>query len=244
MKMIRTKLCLLALAGFAVTAQASIDFITIPTGTAPNEVPGSPGPYSMGQEFTVNGAGIVVTALGAYDDGDPNSFATAALPVNVGIYAVTGPNAGQLVTTIATFTGAGSGTADGTVLFQSIAPTALGPGQYVIAASGYSGLGQGFEVFGNTAHPPYQGGGAWTFNDGGGVLSLGSSVGFPSLNLVYPVVNIDNSGAQPQYAAGDFQFTAAVPEPSTFMEGALLLLPFASGTLRQLRKSRSAGQAV
>ena len=64
------KLCLtaLALAGFSLAAQASIDFITIPAGTVPNDVAGSPGPYSMGQEFTVGGAGIVVTALGAFDD--------------------------------------------------------------------------------------------------------------------------------------------------------------------------------
>jgi hypothetical protein len=185
------------------SAKSQVDFITIPTGTAPNEPSGSPGPYTLGQAFTVTGPGIVVTSLGAYDDDNPNSFPTAH-PVQVGIFSA---SSGLLVTPEVSFTGAGSGTADGDVLFQAITPVRLAPGEYVIAASGYSGSGQGYEVFGNSAH----GTPTWTFNSDGGILTLGSSLTLQSSSLTYPT-KPDNSGTPPQYAAGDFQYQTAVPD--------------------------------
>jgi hypothetical protein len=209
----------------AISAKSQTDFITIPTGTAPNELAGSPGPYTLGQEFTVGGPGITVTSLGAYDDNSANSFAAALLPVNVGIFAVGGPNSGKLITPEVSFTSSASGVADGDVLFHSIVPVYLAPGKYVIAASGYSGLNQGYEVFGNTAHPPYSTP-PWTFNSDGGLLGLNASVNVIGSGFAYPVVVIDDTGAQPQYAAGDFQFAAGmVPDGSS----TLLLLLTACG---------------
>jgi hypothetical protein len=42
-----------------------------------------------------------------------------------------------------------------------------------------------------------------------------------------------------RYDAGTFEFSA-VPEPTTLIAGALLLLPFGASTLRILRRNRVA----
>jgi hypothetical protein len=205
------------------SVNAQVDFITIPAGTAPNGPALLPNVYTflLGQEFYVGGSGIWVTSLGAYDDDDPNSFASASLPVEVGIFSCGGDNAGQLVTPIATFTDSSSGVASGDVLFQSITPVYLAPGGYVVTALGYSGLGMGCEVFGDAAYPPYDSATPWVFNDGGGILGLsGLTMMFLPISqaaLIYPSGPgcYFSPSTQPEWAAGNFQFQLAVPPEIT-----------------------------
>jgi hypothetical protein len=202
------------------TAQspATFEFIAIPSGTLPNEpAPNSPGNYpadELGQTFIVGGTGIWVTSLGAYDADNPSSFASNSIPVQVGIYALSGTNAGQLVTPVANFTGAGSGVAVGDVLYQSITPVFLSPGTYVVAASGYGGANTGYEGLGNTAHPPYFVP-PWSFNTGGGAITPGGAPFLNSQSLVYPIGYNVAGNAQPQWAAGNFQFQTTQPPSAT-----------------------------
>lgn len=163
----------------------------------------------MGQNFAVGGLGIWVTALGAYDDDNLISFGSAKVPVTVGIFNNVAPNRGQLVTSVATFTGSGSGVVDGDVLYQAITPVYLAPGSYCIATAGYSGVGSGYEEFGNSAHPPYSPTPPWTINTSG-VITLGDvNYNRPIGTLVYPDLN---SGPANSFAAYSFRYQVATSE--------------------------------
>jgi hypothetical protein len=71
----------------------------------------------------------------------------------------------------------------------------------------------------------------------------GNSVTFEAGNSgdLYFTINDDASGADYSDNSGrlDVQLTV-VPEPTTMIAGALLLLPFGASTLRILRKTRTA----
>jgi hypothetical protein len=92
---------------------------------------------------------------------------------------------------------------------------------------------------------------------------LGSSVGRPDVpaladvtlasgftaNLLFevwdgtgyvPLLNIPNNGLYTEYSFWGGFYSAPVPEPTTMIAGALLLLPFGASTLRMLRRNRTA----
>lgn len=66
-----------------------------------------------------------------------------------------------------------------------------------------------------------------------------STTGYKALNA--NIVGIDKVQLTSDgwWVMDDFAYTAAVPEPTTVIAGALLLLPFGASTLRMLRKSRT-----
>jgi hypothetical protein len=243
----------------AISARASIvpvfDYGTTPSGNQGG------GPYLLGLSFAVN-TPITVTALGAFDSGALGFSSSDA--VQVGIYeysggSVSGGSASvpgstlTLVTPIVTFSGSqGTLPNQDESEFSAIAATTLSPGNYVVMASDYTqntSLGNDDYNTGNTSSSPI------VFNPLGGTLSL-NPVGIwtrsgATLGAGY-TINYQEDGQsggfgfdpatggyygphpQPTYAAGTFAI--AVPEPTSIIAGALLLLPFGASTLRILRK--------
>ena len=74
------------------------------------------------------------------------------------------------------------------------------------------------------------------------VNDINGSVGFSS--MIMQAYNFGDTATFPNVNSADYTAhwanTAAVPEPSTVVAGAILLLPFGVSTLRILRKSRKA----
>ena len=181
---------------------------------------------SLGLTFTVKQP-IYITALGAFDNGDVANLAgvdPAYGGVGVGIYT----SAGTLVTPLVMFTAITAVTQVHGDAFQNIAPTELSPGSYVVVAyndKNYNSQG----VDPNLTS---------TMNTGGGLIlftkppQYGYGYSFPTIIDTWAPIGPAN-----RYDAGTFM---AVPEATTMIAGALLLLPFGASTLRMLRKSRKA----
>ena len=219
-----------ALAGTmcATTSVASIAFA--PTGTV--IVPGEP----SGNDalfFTPN-VNITVTDLGYYD-GVTHSHA-------VGLYEVTsvvgnplnynGTVSGVLgSTTLTSVTGnllastiiaPNAGSLVNNFRYNAITPVTLVAGQLYAVDGYYSG-------------PPDQ-----------GVYATGGTGADPSITFKYYLWDYAATGPDlplntytPPILGPNFQFSA-VPEPTTMIAGALLLLPFGASTLRMVRKHRTA----
>lgn len=171
---------------------------------------------SLGLDFDVNSP-IVVTQLGAFNDGDPNLLAgvSGGLGVTVAIYdRVTQTQVGQEVT----FTPSNPGTQVNGDAFLPVVPFTLEAGfQGSIVA--FNDPNYNSEGSPNTTSVTDDGGGAISFV-GGGRYSFSSSITFPQTA---------DGGPANRYDAGTFQF---VPEP-----GSLALLGV-GGLAALLRRSR------
>jgi hypothetical protein len=207
--------------GFVGTANAAVDYGTIafdnPNGIIGNRNDGSK--MSVGMEFTANSA-FTVTSLGAFDDGK-NGFSGT---VNVAIYNVASP-ATALIS--ANFNGTGYNYV-GSSAFQDVTDVTLGSGTYMIVA--YYDTTK--DKFASTSFAPYKTSHPWTFNDGNGLFTLGSSFFRSGTGLKYPTTDL---GKQDAYAAGTFGFSP-VPEASVFAvagAGMLGLVYFGRGFVRR-----------
>jgi hypothetical protein len=195
---------------------------------------------NLGLGFYAN-QNITISALGAFDNGVIGNLAGAngSSGVTVQMYQITGWNpsatlaagtaTGQPVGSPITFSPSSPGTQINGDAFksQSIALTA---GNYycVVAFNDINYNSQG-------GPNPYT-----TLNSFGGAITFehytlydsgASGIAFPTT-----IDNWGGGGPTDRYAAGTF----AVPEPTTMVAGALLLIPFGLGTLRSLRQIRAA----
>jgi len=79
-----------------------------------------------------------------------------------------------------------------------------------------------------------------TLNSVLGVLNSYNSVAFGDLEVMRAYAYVGDEGALSGSVDIDSITVTSVPEPTTMIAGALLLLPFGASTLRILRKSRAA----
>ncbi len=182
---------------------------------------------NLGLDFTVNQT-ISVTALGAFDDGNPADLVgTRANGVTVGIYSL---STSSLVAPSVLFTPANFGSQVNGDAFLAVTPFNLGPGKYTVVSLNdpnfNSGLGAGpTNVTLNT------GGGSINFNvptalsryDSGTTLDLPGTVA--------------NYMPVPRFAAGTFEFEPT-PEPNSLFLLCSSLV--AGGFLGLCRRRRSA----
>jgi len=216
----------LALAG---NTSASFQFVSVPLGTVGNEPSGSPGPYSWNLYFDV-ASPVTITSLGAFDSGSDGVFVST---VSVAIFDA---DTGQMVGSPISFTTADPGVLDGGFRYKSLGGgITLAAGFHgIVSAFGHSGMSSAYEPFGNLNHanPP-----ATAFDDGAGLLSnLGSFRYQPQASGFTIPGSTAGYRATPEVAAGSFQFVSAIPEPSTYIASALLLLPFGIQAIRRIRK--------
>lgn len=170
---------------------------------------------ALAEDFTVNST-ISVSALGVY-----NSGATGSIPgtLTVAIFS----SSGSQVTPTLTFSG--TCVLTGGDCFMNLASAVnLGPGNYSITTSGWGGSvldGNANCVTGCPGTPgaPYT---PPTLNTDGGLISF-TGIGFsatPGLAYLAPVSPYPAN----EFNAGSFQFSSAVPEPSSVVGVSLGLL--------------------
>ena len=178
----------------------------------------------LGMDFTVN-TSIVVTALGAFDNGDPSRLAGVnGNGVTVGIFNL---GTGLQVGSSAYFDQFGSYTQILGDAFQTVASFILTPGDYSIVAVDDRNYNQGYFGGSNVYQVTNNLGGAITFGGPSRYDSI-SSLGIPS--------TIDGQPAN-RYGAGTFM-ASAVPEPATW---AMMILGFFGvGFMAYRRKASSA----
>ena len=206
--------------GLAISALAACQASAIVAysnqGVVANESStGGNGPYALGNDFTVNQA-ISVTAIGAFLGGGSSMVAS----VPVAIYNIT-LNAIVAGTTV-TFASGSSGDfqANGSA-FRNITPVTLLAGDvYSIVAANY---GQGGAPYWWN-HSPV--GTTPTFNDGGGLITMGGGRYSPGTTLTLPGTLVGETPGIPTYGAGTFEFTALtpVPEVETFAIASVSML--------------------
>jgi hypothetical protein len=164
-------------------------------------------PIALGLEFTVNST-VVVTALGAFDATIGGSGSGFGSPVQVGIYSEASQT---FVSPTVTFSGT-VGTAVDSYRFQPISSLTLNPGTYMVVAAGYGlATAPDWNTYGTgLTSSPIQ------FNTGGGALSAGRSLYNASDpgGQLEPVATVD-SGPNPQYGAGSFQYTTSTGSGAT-----------------------------
>lgn len=190
-----------------------------------NNVGGNQGYSGVGLEFTVNSP-ITVTALGFYDSGSPGS--------------ITGPLTADLMTlggtvlASQTFSNASGTLVNGGYLFNSITPVSLAAGNYFLM--GYGPTSYDWE------HNSHEGGNPDTFT-GGGLVSFVQAVWGGGSDVPGTVpTNTFGPTAPDFFSSANMEFSAAVPEPSTW---AMLLLGFAGiGYMAYRRKSKLALMAA
>lgn len=186
---------------------------------------------SLGLNFTVN-APIVVTALGAFDNGLTANLAGAdgSSGVTVGIYNDTTK---LLVGSTVLFTASSFGTQNNGDAFKAISPLAL------TAGTTYTVVAFNDDDF-NTQGNPNSG---TIENTGGGRITFDTppEYSYPVSSIVFPTFPdvVNGIGPSDRYDAGTFAF-APVPEPTTIISAALMLLPFGASTLRILRRKQVA----
>jgi hypothetical protein len=181
-----------------------------PTGNYGNST--GPNVYSVGMDFTVGSAGIIVTQLGAFDNNQDGLTAG----VTVAIYRTSN----QQVMGSASFAAGTGATLINGSRFLDVTDFTLTAGTYRIVAAGYGGDTSGRERLFTEENPNSITIGTGT---GGGITSFGGNTyAFTSgQTLVYPTLT--GPGTVPGYAAGTFDFTP-VPEASQFaVAGAGLL---------------------
>ncbi len=170
------------------------------------------GPWALGNDFTVNSP-IIITELGAFDSGSDGIFSS---PVSVAIYNA---DTQQLVSPVVSFSTASPGTAAGGSRFKYLGVAITLPAGFHGSVVGANYGGPGGEPDGNVVSQASQ----WSFNDGGGQLTLGSDGRFSlSPTMAYPSSEYANGGS-PAFAAGTFVYTT-VPEPTEYAAVAGLAL--------------------
>jgi hypothetical protein len=184
-------------------AFAGVVYDTVGTGIGTNSGNQDFGPM-LGNDFTVNVAGLQVTALGAFND-DLKGISTN---ITVGLFDLTSNAA---VINPISFAGTMGST---TYLFKTLAsPVALVAGhQYSVQAFGYNGVDQNY----NTNIIPANNGSnsnttaPITFNSLGGWISNNNSrYGYTTMSAGVPFPHSSTFGA------GTLVITA-VPEPETY----------------------------
>lgn len=201
---------------------------------------------NLGLDFYVN-KNITISALGAFDNGVIGNLAGAdgTSGVTVQMYQITGwnPSASSTV---------GAGTATGTPVGSPVTFSPTSAGQQIngdafqadsitlTAGNYYSVVAfNDINYNSNGQQNPYT-----TENNLGGAITFEHYTLYGNQGasaLAFPTI-IDNwfgGGPSDRYAAGTFAIQA-VPEPTSLISGALMLLPFGATTLRILRRQRAA----
>jgi len=177
---------------------------------------------SLGMDFDVISP-ILITSLGAYNTGLAAELdGLNGSGVTVGIYD---RNTHLIVGPSVLFTSSSSVTQIGADAFISVTPFLLPTGF------------QGSIVAWNDKNYNSQGGANIysTTDDGGGAITFGTTR--YDNGFVYPTIT--PFLPENRFSSATFEFTV-VPETSTIIAGALLLLPFGASTIRILRKNRTA----
>ena len=207
--------------GLAISALAACQASAIVAysnqGVVANESStGGNGPYALGNDFTVNQA-ISVTAIGAFLGGG----STMAASVPVAIYNVT-LNAIVAGTTVTFASGNGGDFQANGSAFRNITSVTLIVGDvYSIVAANYGQGGAPYWWNHTVGTTP-------TFNDGGGLITLGggryTDPGVTS--LTFPGHTVGFTPGIPTYGAGTFEYTALtpVPEVETFAIASVSML--------------------
>ena len=167
---------------------------------------------SLGMDFTVNSA-IDVDSMGVYNAAG-NGVITGTLQVAI---FVQNPDSSwsEVTGTYASFDSASPGAPDlvndGQYdLYKAITPVLLGPGNYSVVAVGFSSQ----DPNGNSGYP----GGVGATEDASGLLTYTGSGRFDAGqtdSLIFPTT-VDGGPAN-RYDAGTFEFSAATPEPASFI---------------------------
>jgi hypothetical protein len=139
---------------------------------------------------------------------------------------------------LVTFSTGGTYTFANQTSWQAIPSVTLTPGNYSVVSanwSGASGFQNDFNANNNGMNPS-----PLIFNPLGVALTLDGGRWAAQSDMTLPA-SWSTGGSPgfplPLFAAGTF---SAVPEASTIIAGALLLLPFGASTIRILRKKRTA----
>jgi hypothetical protein len=177
---------------------------------------------SLGLTFTVNSA-ILVSALGAFVDNQ--APVPAGTTIQVAIFSQTTELA---VTPVLSFTGSANPLTGDYQIQNLTTPALLAPGNYVVVAFGYgaaelNGNLQCVSDFTRSACLPNNSMTAPATNNGAGLLTFtGVGVfGDEGAGFVYPT-NVQTMLGSPalgpnEYLAGTFEYSAAVPEPSSLL---------------------------
>jgi hypothetical protein len=182
---------------------------------APNQGFGN----SLGMDFSVGSTPIVITALGAFDSGIAGNLAgvDGSSGVTVQIYSSTGVAQGASVN----FNPITAGVPINGDAFLPIAPLVL--------PAGFKGV---VVAFNDINYNSFGGPNGTSIEDGGGLITFTGTSQYLG-GFQFPTT-IDG-GPENRYDAGTFEFSA-VPEASTYIAGAMLLLPFGLSAVRRFRK--------
>ena len=194
-------------------------------GAAVNQTGG----YILGNDFVVN-TPVAVTQLGVFDQDLPLSGS-----ISIGIYAIASSSANWTLVggTSQTIASGGSVDVADQTAYINIVSVILAPGLYsVVTATSmdYNSSSQ------------YGGASLVTFNTLAGVTqgtydiwASGSSLGLTLSGMQTTGPGTAYPWPLPVFGAGTLS-VSSVPEPTTMVAGALLLLPFGASTLRILRR--------
>jgi hypothetical protein len=209
-KNMKIRMLQIAIMAAALAGAMSANAFFIPTElvTSPGggDFYNSPPPGTEGFTFTTGANPLVYSMLGVYDWGN-NGLAAS--------HVVTLFNAdGSLIISSATVASGGSATAD-SFQWVAITPVTLSPNTTYVLAASYDANDPDHFYYGSATLPPG--------------VTLGNAVWESGGTTVFPD-QVYGTGA------GFFGPNMAVPEPTTMVAGALLLLPFGASTLRILRR--------
>jgi hypothetical protein len=186
---------LLLLLGSGVVASADYVAYNLPTGTMGNQV----WTGSLGMDFTTTQS-IIITSIGSFDNDGVGTFTGGS--ITAAIYYASGPLAGtQVAGSQVAFNTGTTYTLVGASVFQAITPITLSAGgTYAIVAWGYNTNDQNW-------NSGYYSPSSLIMNDGGGLITFGSSY-YSDAAGVYPTTDDTHV-----YGAGTFQYTA-IPIPA------------------------------
>jgi hypothetical protein len=158
---------------------------------------------------------ITVSQLGIFDSGDNGIAALESAPLSTYLFT-----SGGAAVASATFFDTSPGTdGAGNYRYKAIAPVDLGPGTYVLFSYGWT-YDPNAPL---TSDPLFNCNVSGTcgtaegsvFNNGGGLLSYGSSVWGSGGDLPGTLPAL-SSGATNYFAAGNMEYVAAIPEPEIY----------------------------
>jgi hypothetical protein len=163
-----------------------------------------------------NGSGVASTAAGA-----------RAIQVAADIFVNHFPSGGNLLYGSHTYTAAEQWAALQLAVWEALYDTQTGASTYGFAGGRFQGPGVSADIQNLALY--------W---DNG---SAATPVGKYSGDLLVPLVSNGSGGWNVATTTQEMLFSiTAVPEPTTMIAGALLLLPFGASTLRFVRKNRTA----